>query len=68
MTVHASKGLEYPIVYLPFAFNAQFFNTDGALLFHDEDDARRLHIGAKTADRAAGGAALPTGAAQATSG
>ena len=46
MTVHASKGLEYPIVYLPFAFTRSS-NTDGALLFHDEDDARCLYIGAK---------------------
>ena len=34
MTVYASKGLQYPIVYLPFAFNRNIW-TDEAVLFHD---------------------------------
>jgi exodeoxyribonuclease V beta subunit len=45
MTVFVSKGLQYPIVYLPFAFNR---NTQGrdVVLFHD-DGVRCLHIGGK---------------------
>jgi exodeoxyribonuclease V beta subunit len=43
MTVWVSKGLQYPIVYLPFAFNRNIQNRD-LVLFHD-DGARCLHIG-----------------------
>lgn len=46
MTVWASKGLQYPIVYLPFAFNRYVPERD-VILFHDEDGARCLHIGGK---------------------
>ena len=46
MTVHASKGLQYPVVYLPFAFNRNV-RTDEAVLFHDGTQ-RCLHIGGKT--------------------
>ncbi len=46
MTVYASKGLQYPVVYLPFAFNRNI-RTNEAVLFHD--GARRcLHIGGET--------------------
>ncbi|BBY63840.1 exodeoxyribonuclease V subunit beta [Mycolicibacterium helvum] len=45
MTVWASKGLQYPIVYLPFAFNRNVQERD-LILFHDEG-ARCLHIGGK---------------------
>ena len=46
MTVYASKGLQYPIVYLPFAFN-RYIRTDEAVLFHDGTQ-RCLHIGGET--------------------
>ncbi|TAM73333.1 exodeoxyribonuclease V subunit beta [Mycobacterium sp.] len=46
MTVFVSKGLQYPIVYLPFAFNRNTQDSD-VVLFHDEDGARCLHIGGK---------------------
>jgi exodeoxyribonuclease V beta subunit len=52
MTVHAGKGLQYPIVYLPFAFT-RFVRADDVLLFHDENETRCLHIGGKkSSDRA----------------
>ncbi|WP_458317203.1 exodeoxyribonuclease V subunit beta [Mycolicibacterium brisbanense] len=43
MTVWVSKGLQYPIVYLPFAFNRYVPEPD-LILFHD-DGVRCLHIG-----------------------
>ena len=46
MTVFVSKGLQFPIVYLPFVFN-RFVRTDDILLYHDENDIRCLHIGGK---------------------
>jgi exodeoxyribonuclease V beta subunit len=46
MTVFVSKGLQYPIVYLPFAFNRNTQDSD-VVLFHDEDGARCLHVGGK---------------------
>jgi exodeoxyribonuclease V beta subunit len=45
MTVFAGKGLQYPIVYLPFAFNRSTQGRD-VVLFHD-DGVRCLHIGGK---------------------
>ena len=45
MTVYVSKGLQYPIVYLPFAFNRNVPDRD-VVLFHD-GDTRCLHIGGK---------------------
>jgi len=43
LTVYGSKGLQYPIVYLPFAFNRNVQDRD-LILFHDGDQ-RCLHIG-----------------------
>ena len=45
MTVYVSKGLQYPIVYLPFAFNRSAPKRD-IVLFHD-DRVRCLHVGGK---------------------
>ncbi len=43
MTVWVSKGLQYPVVYLPFAFNRNIQSRD-VVLFHD-GATRCLHIG-----------------------
>jgi len=43
MTVWVSKGLQFPIVYLPFAFN-RYVREEKVVRFHD-GDARCLHIG-----------------------
>ncbi|MHA3023639.1 exodeoxyribonuclease V subunit beta [Mycobacterium sp. BMJ-28] len=43
MTVWGSKGLQYPIVYLPFAFNRYTPDPD-PVLYHD-DSVRCLHLG-----------------------
>lgn len=45
MTVWVSKGLQYPVVYLPFAFNRNVGDRD-LVLFHDQGK-RCLHIGGK---------------------
>jgi exodeoxyribonuclease V beta subunit len=37
-TIHASKGLEYPIVFLPFGWSAKSFsNGDGPLIIHGDN-------------------------------
>ncbi len=48
VTIHKSKGLEYPVVYCPYLWDARLTGkTDETLCFHDEDAAgqRILDIG-----------------------
>ncbi|GAA1477673.1 exodeoxyribonuclease V subunit beta [Nocardioides aestuarii] len=46
MTVWVSKGLQYPLVYLPFAFN-RHVPDPAHVLHHDEDGRRCLDIGGR---------------------
>lgn len=43
VTIHASKGLQYPLVYLPFAFEKFVHSVDEAL-FHDDAGVRTLDV------------------------
>ncbi len=55
VTVHRSKGLEYPIVFLPYLWDGRLQLPGAAdpLLFHDETAARRLTLDLGSAERAA---------------
>ncbi|MDX6260547.1 MAG: exodeoxyribonuclease beta subunit [Kribbellaceae bacterium] len=46
MTVWVSKGLQYPVVYLPFGFTRHVVEDTELLVFH-EDGERRLDLGGK---------------------
>lgn len=50
VTVHASKGLEFPIVYVPFAWDRYESKTPALLRFHDDDGTRVLHVGGPESD------------------
>ncbi|WP_232320242.1 UvrD-helicase domain-containing protein [Rhodococcus sp. WMMA185] len=44
-TVHASKGLEFPLVYLPYAWDAAKASKPSKLLLHDDRGRRILDVG-----------------------
>ncbi|WP_421732974.1 UvrD-helicase domain-containing protein [Cellulomonas sp.] len=61
ITVHASKGLQFPVVLVPFLWD-KYTPPTPATIGYDRDDVRRLHVGGKGSPgydeaRAAGAAA-----------
>ncbi|HPX60900.1 MAG TPA: exodeoxyribonuclease V subunit beta [Deltaproteobacteria bacterium] len=49
VTIHASKGLQYPIVFIPFAWDAPPLSK-GDPLFHDRDGGMTLDLGSPERD------------------
>lgn len=45
VTVHAAKGLEFPVVMVPFAWDRFVPRTPAVLRYHDDGGTRRLHVG-----------------------
>ena len=45
MTVHVSKGLEFPVVYVPYAWDRWSPDSPDPLRLHDADDRRVLDVG-----------------------
>ena len=45
VTVHASKGLEYPVVYVPFPWADGSVRSDPPRFYHDSDGRAVLHLG-----------------------
>ncbi|QWV93758.1 exodeoxyribonuclease V subunit beta [Geomonas oryzisoli] len=50
VTIHKSKGLEYPIVFLPFCW-AELGGKDEGALFHDDDGKVVLDIGSEESEQ-----------------
>ncbi|MBW1787832.1 MAG: exodeoxyribonuclease V subunit beta [Deltaproteobacteria bacterium] len=44
ITVHKSKGLEYPVTFCPFSWHGSRIKKGGAVLFHDDSDRLRLTL------------------------
>ena len=45
VTIHASKGLEFPVVYVPYEWDRFESRTPAVLRLHDDDGRRVLHVG-----------------------
>ena len=44
VTVHKSKGLEYPVVFCPFGWDSSTLRKDGQVIFHDLQQDGRLTV------------------------
>lgn len=44
VTIHKAKGLEYPVVFLPFLFSARACKKDEHLVFHDPEQPQQLLV------------------------
>lgn len=51
VTIHGSKGLQYPIVYAPSLWDRFVRTDDEVLLFHDDEGRRCLDVGGNTPAR-----------------
>ncbi|MGH9040079.1 MAG: 3'-5' exonuclease, partial [Acidimicrobiia bacterium] len=48
LTIHRSKGLEFPVVYFPYLWDPSYIPRDAAPIYHDagRDDQRTIYVGA----------------------
>ena len=45
MTIHASKGLEFPVVIAACGFKGRYNQIPAVYLYHDQDDDGRAKLG-----------------------
>jgi exodeoxyribonuclease V beta subunit len=51
VTIHKSKGLEYPVVYLPYLWEGHGKKNTGPVVFHDPENEYRLTLDLGSSDR-----------------
>jgi exodeoxyribonuclease V beta subunit len=53
LTIHRSKGLEFPVVYVPYLWEGHDYNTKGPISFHDRAGTFTLDVSPRGPDRSA---------------